>query len=145
MFQTEQDKVFLCAHVDQIRGKVFSANLLLMAGIEPNPESTGTESSTIIMGMINAKSMANKSALIHDLINDKHLDLLPITETCVYENSPDVHNSKAAPQGYSFVHAHRSTTTGGGKRKHGGGVALIHREDLRTKFIPESIATLTLL
>jgi hypothetical protein len=94
------------------------------------------------MGLINARSMVNKSALIHDLINDHHLDVLAITETWVYENSPDVHKREAAPQGYSIVHAHRSTT-GGGRRKHGGGVALIHREDIQTKVIPAPTSTLT--
>src|ERR1051325_6505859 len=87
--------------------------------------------------------MVSKSALIPDLINDHHLDVLATTETWVYENSPDVHKREAAPQGYSIVHAHRSTMTGGGRRKHGGGVVLIHRKDIQTKVIPAPIATLT--
>ena len=122
--------------------KGFLAILLLMAGIERNPGPANTDT-TMSMGLINARSMVNKSALIHDLFNDHHLDVLAVTETWVYENSPDVHKREAAPQGYSIVHAHRSTMTGGGRRKHGGGVALIHREDIQTKVIPAPIATLT--
>src|ERR1051325_6559655 len=106
--------------------KVFLAILLLMAGIERNPGPANTDT-TMSMGLINARSMVNKSTLIHDLINDQHLDVLAITETWVYENSPDVHKREAAPQGYSIVHAHRSTT-GSGRRKHGGGVARRERK-----------------
>jgi hypothetical protein len=62
-----------------------------MAGIEPNLGSINTKSSTISMGVINVRSMVNKSALIHDIINDNHLDELAVTETWVYKNSRDVH------------------------------------------------------
>jgi hypothetical protein len=120
--------------------KVFVSALLLMAGIEPNPGPANSNSSTLSMGLINARSMANKSALIHDTISDNRLDILAVTETWVYEDSPDVHKREAAPPGYSIVHAHRSTAIGGGGKKFGGGVALIHREDIRMKVIPVTTA-----
>ena len=89
---------------------VFVAALLLIAGIERNPGPSNTPA--LKMGLINARSMVNKSALIHDVINDNRLDLLAVTETWVYENSPDVHKREAAPPAYSVVHVHRAALTG---------------------------------
>ena len=131
-------KYFFAPTLVRSRRKVFLAVLLLMAGIEPNPgpQSTSMPTPTLNMGLINARSMVNKSALIHDVISDNRLDLLAVTETWVYENSPEVLKREAAPDGFSIIHAHRTTSTGGGKKRHGGGIALIHREDIRVKVIP---------
>jgi hypothetical protein len=77
--RAEQCSPFLCAHVDQIvEEDVFG---YLVAGIEPNPGPVNTNSSTVIMELINARLMVNKSALIHDLVNDHHLDVVAVTET----------------------------------------------------------------
>ncbi len=116
----------------------FMAALLLIGGVEPNPRPAS--SSTLNMGLINARSMVNKSALLHDVINEGRLDLLAVTETWVYKDSPEVHKKEAAPQGYSIVHAHRDTLTRGVKKHHGGGIALIHREDIRVKVLPTTLA-----
>ena len=69
------------------------------------------------------------------MIKDNRLDFLAITETCVHEDSPNVHKREAAPQGFSIVHAHRDSVSKSGKKQHGGGIALIHREDIRVKFL----------
>jgi len=140
-FRQNRTKYFFVPMSTRSWRKAFMAILLLLAGIERNPGPTHSNSSTVNMGLINARSMVNKSALIHDIIEDHHLDLLAITETWVYEDSPDVLKKEAAPPGYSIIHAHRSTSIGEGKKKHGGGVALIHREDIRTKIIPSSTTT----
>src|SRR5207245_4353743 len=97
--------------------------------------------STLNMGLVNARSMVNKTALIHDVIADNRLDLLAVTETWVYKDLPDVLKKEAAPHGYSISHAHHLTTTGGGQKQHGGGVALIHREDIQIKIIPTTLAS----
>jgi len=84
------------------------------------------------MGLINAWSIVNKTALIHDAIADHNLDLLAVTETFVYENSPDVHKLDAAPSGYSILHQHRLQKSGPGSTR-GGGIAIIHRDDIKVK------------
>src|ERR1700759_4339769 len=87
------------------------------------------------MGLVNAQSIVNKTALIHDIISDNSIHLLAITETWVYDDSPDVHKQEAAPNGYSIVHAHRQPRPGSGRAREGG-IALIHRENVRVKVIP---------
>ena len=59
-----------------------------------------------------------------------------MTETGVYENSPDVHKRDAAPAGFSIVHAHRSIIPNTRENQHGGGVALIHLKDISVRVIP---------
>ena len=83
--------------------------------------------------------MVNKTALLHDVIKENRLDFLAVTETWVYNDSPEVHKKDAAPPGYSIVHAHRDTSRSTGKR-HGGGIAFIHREDIRVKVLPPPLA-----
>ena len=118
--------------------------LLLMGGIEQNPGPTSASSSVLNLGLVNARSMVNKAALIHDVIKDNRLDMLAVTETWVYTDSPDVHKRDAAPDGYSVIHAHRDSSSDRGRKKqHGGGVALIHREDIRVKVVQRPIATPT--
>ena len=110
----------------------FLAFLLLIGGVESNPGPTCI--SKINMGVVNARSIVNKAALLHDVIKDNRLDLLAITETWVYQDSPEVHKKDAAPPGYSIVHAHRDTSQGT-EKKSGGGIAFIHREDIRVKVL----------
>ncbi|MCI0561137.1 MAG: reverse transcriptase domain-containing protein [Nitrososphaera sp.] len=105
--------------------------LLLIAGTEPNP---GPQSHAVNMAVVNAWSIVNKTALIHDLIADHGLGLLAITETFVYEDSPDVHKKDVAPEGYSVVHQHRQKKPGTATPR-GGGVALIYRNDIRVKML----------
>ena len=69
------------------RKRVFVALLLFMSGIEPNPEPAVLKSN---LGLINARFIANKTALLYDLIKDFKIDILAVTETWVYENSPAV-------------------------------------------------------
>src|SRR6267154_1394597 len=111
--------------------------LLLIGGVERNPGPTNVLKTN--MGLVNARSMVNKTALIHDVIKDNRLDFLAVTETWVYNDSPEVHKKDAAPPGYSIVHAHRDTSRSTGKRQ-GGGIAFIHREDLRVKVLPPPLA-----
>ena len=52
-----------------------------------------------------------------------------------------MHKREAAPPGYSVVHVHRTALTGRKQKLHGGGVALIHRDDIRVKVVPTTPAT----
>jgi hypothetical protein len=110
-----------------------------MSGIESNP---GPAVVKLNLGLINARSIVNKAALIHDLISDFKIDILAVTETWVYENSPNVHKQEAAPEGFSIVHAHRAPRIGTATA-HGGGVALIHRDTIQVKVIPTTTVVTT--
>ena len=110
--------------------------LLLRSGIESNPGPSSHKRMQLNLGLINAQSIVNKAARVHDIIEDNHLDLLAVTETWVYEDSPNVHKREAAPSGYSVVHQHRKLAGAGGVKKCGGGVALIHRSDIRLTVLP---------
>ena len=103
--------------------------LLLISGVESNP---GPSNQHVNMGLINAWSIVNKTALIHDAISDHDLDLLAITETFVYEDSPDMFKRDAAPEGYSILHEHRRQMPGAGSPR-GGGIAIIHRDSIEMK------------
>jgi hypothetical protein len=103
-----------------------------MSGVEPNP---GPIATTLKFGLLNTRSMVNKAALIHNIVNDHKLDMLAVTETWVYEDSPDVHKQEAAPDGYSIVHAHRPPAEGKSKSI-GGGIALIYRDNIQVKVLP---------
>ena len=81
------------------------------------------------LGLINAWSIVNKAPLMHDAIQDNSLDVLAVTETFVYDDSPDVHKYECAPAGFSVIHKHRQT----GSR--GGGLALIYNQKFRIKSI----------
>ena len=115
--------------------------LLLRSGIESNPGPSSHKRMQLNLGLINAQSIVNKAARAHDIIEDNHLDLLAVTETWVYEDSPNVHKREAAPSGYSVVHQHRKLAGAGGVKKCGGGVALIHRSDIRLTVLPTRPAT----
>ena len=104
--------------------------LLLIAGTEPNP---GPQQLGFRMGLVNAWSIIKKAALIHDLIATHNLGLLAVTETFVYDDSPDVHKKDAAPSGYSILHQHRQRKAGAVASPRGGGIAIIHRDDIKIK------------
>lgn len=123
---------FFCPASTRPRRGFFLAILLLLSGVERNPGPPGNGIRQLKMGLVNARSIVNKAALIHDVIADHGIDLLAITETWVYDDSPDVHKYEAAPVGFSIVHAHRRPRPGA-ERGHGGGVALIHRNDVQLR------------
>lgn len=111
------------------KSRLLVVMLLLISGIEPNP---GPQSSTSVLGLLNVRSMVNKAALIHDVIKDNKLDMLAVTETWVYDNSPNIHKHEAAPEGYDVIHVHRAPKNSSGNA-HGGGIALIHRDEIIVK------------
>lgn len=121
----------------------FIALLLLLAGdVEVNPGpavSVGNVSRAvnqpfINFGCLNVHSASGKAAQIHDLIADRQLDLLALTETWVTTNTPDAIRDDIPPAGYSAIHAPRRLIDGGPTK--GGGIAVVFRDSIDVKLHP---------
>ncbi|KAF7235047.1 Vomeronasal type-2 receptor 26 [Varanus komodoensis] len=78
--------------------------------------------------LLNARSVNNKSSLIHDMIVDEGADLACITETWVGEGG-DVALSQLCPPGYLVQHCSRP-------EGRGGGVALVYRASISLTGLP---------
>jgi len=78
----------------------------------------------VSLGVLNARSAVHKGALIGDIIQDNHLDVLAVSESWIRESEPDAIKKDIAPPNYSVLHVHRSNKT------KGGGLALIHRSSI---------------
>ena len=70
----------------------------------------------------------SKAALFHDLINERELDLLALTESWVTTDTPAAISDDIPPPDYSALHAPRQTVHGGPGR--GGGVAVVFRDSV---------------
>lgn len=75
-------------------------------------------------GLVNARSVVNKCAMVHDLIVSSQLDLLAITETWLSSLNGVTCLEACSPEGYSSTHVPRM-----GRR--GGGVALIYKDTIQ--------------
>ena len=63
---------------------VLVAMILLLGGVETNPgPAASTARSGVAFGLLNARSVVHKAALIHDVIADHQLDVLALTETWI--------------------------------------------------------------
>jgi exonuclease III len=104
--------------------------------IELKPEDTTYVASkkslsSCRLGLINARSVMNKSHVILDHIVDSDLDILAITETWAPAGNSDHAVLKdLCPDGFSVAHRAR-------RSKRGGGVALIHRDTFKAKIMKE--------
>ena len=74
-----------------------------------NPQYRGSQSSlpsTLTLVLLNARSIANKPQVIHDLILEENADLACITETWISgEGSPPL--ALVCPSGYAVQHQGR--------------------------------------
>jgi len=109
---------------------VLTALMLLLGGVEQNPGPTtagaaGTLKPVVALrlGVLNARSAVHKATLIHDVIDSQRIDMLVLTETWMSADQPAAITRDVAPPGYSVVH-HFGDVGGG------GGVAVVHRQEL---------------
>ncbi|KAK7481998.1 hypothetical protein BaRGS_00026801, partial [Batillaria attramentaria] len=76
-------------------------------------------------------SAVSKVLDIHELVSDKELDVLCLTETWLREKGDEVSAAEMTPSGYSF----HSTPRLSGR---GGGIAIIYKSHLNVKDIRDS-------
>jgi len=73
------------------------------------------------VGWLNVQSLSNKTTAVHELIDDRRLDVLVLTETW-HDSSDDICLRLAAPDDYASVDAVRPSDP------HHGGVVFVHRK-----------------
>ena len=86
------------------------------------------------LSLLNAHSVCNKGAVIHDLIEENELDMLALTETWINDNNEQRTIASLLPHGYSIITANR-------EKRVGGGVAFIHRTSLKCKHLKQRKAS----
>ena len=123
------DGWFRSRRKDGGRRSVFLMMLLLIAGVEPNPGP----SAPLWMGVLNGRFIANKGALVQDVIIQNKLDILVITETSNPSDAPDAIKFRCTPDGYRVHHVHR-----GDSSKKGGGLAIVYRDGLKIEWVSPS-------
>ena len=102
-------------------------NNLINVPLIKNFSSCDAEScSSLRIGLLNARSVANKATEINELIVDQCLDILFITETWLKESGNGTSITDLVPTGYTLHHNPRD-------QKRGGGVGVIHRDFLELK------------
>ena len=98
---------------------------------EANLKSSGK---WINFGLLNVRSIKNKSVALHDFILDNKLDLLAVTETWLSENQDesDIINS-LTPNGYCFY--------SNPVDNRGGGTGVVIKSNIKLKKIKEKSFT----
>ena len=81
----------------------------------------------LTMCTLNVRSIANKSVLFVDYINECKADLFAITETWLSDNDSAV-CYEITPPGYKLFHCPRSD-----RRSRGGGTALLFRDNINVR------------
>jgi hypothetical protein len=84
--------------------------------------------SGLTVGLLNARSVTNKSTAIADTITTKHVDVLAVTETW-HQSGDDVSLKRCAPPGYAILDVPRCSPTA----TRGGGVALVFSKRFSAK------------
>ena len=90
------------------------------------------DSKTLKALYLNARSCNNKTTEINDLIVEKNVDIIFISETWL-KNNDSITISNLTPNGFSIINKNRQSRSG-------GGVAIIYRSSLEiisTKFVTD--------
>jgi len=106
-----------------------AGNVVVNPGLAADVQSavpTSDECDQYKIGILNCQSAVNKTALIHDLIYDRQLDALFLTETWFNDDTPSADINKVAPPDYKVLHVPRALTSGGLYR--GGGLAVVYHQ-----------------
>ena len=82
--------------------------------------------------VINAQSLRNKVCDFNDLILDRKLDFLIVSESWLKPSDPDYifRVNSLCPPHYKYVDAPRPT------KKSGGGIAIVYKDQFSVKQIP---------
>ena len=108
-----------------LRSLLTSFIAFLLVTVESNPGPA-----IVRFGSLYVRSAVDKAAFFEDLIHDNRLDLLAVSESWIAEDAPDSVKKDIAPFNYSLLHTHRSRVTG--RARKGGGLALIHNNNIIT-------------
>lgn len=92
-------------------------------------------SNQLRIGLFNAQSSVKKALDIHDVIVEKFLDVLIITETWLREAGHEVVITPMTPRGFVFVNHPRQS------KRLGGGIAIIFRKSLIVKLLSDETFT----
>ena len=115
-----------CSELIETAG--INTNNLISIPLEPQIQ----KSPPLLFAILNARSLKNKHTAITDYIIDNKLDIVAFTETWLSnDGSDDVTVSHMSIPGYTFSHVPRSYSVG-------GGVALLHRSNLKFSMIQTS-------
>jgi len=85
----------------------------------------------------NARSARNKTTDISDMIIEKNLDLIFITESWIHETGDDVIKAELTPSGYKILNKPRMSGDPG------GGIAIIYRSNLQISISNQSHENIT--
>jgi exonuclease III len=98
------------------------------------PREARQDVNRLSLGSQNVQSLTKKTVAVRDLVEDRDLDIVILTETW-HHTSDDISLQLATPNGYIVHDAARSTDPGH------GGIAVLHRRRFRVKRIalPELI------
>jgi len=110
------------------------ALLLLLGGdvsTNPGPSPSCRPPPQVSFGCFNARSAVSKTALLHDLISERDLDLLVLTETWVTSATPRSESADLAPPGYFVLNVPRAIVPDGPAQ--GGGLAVVFRESITVR------------
>jgi len=113
---------------------------LILAGdveLNPGPGDQLTAPSLLTFATFNIRSIrsAGKVAVLHDVIAERSIDLMALTETWVKPDDPPAVANDPAPPGYKIIHVPRPCVRRVTRSSSnlGGGLAVIHRDTLSVR------------